>query len=93
MKYVFFLLIFLILNINLFGKERILGNDSGRYVFGQISDIRSDQYLLDTKTGKIWNVVINKKGVKSLEPLEILNFYYDQKSNKMKGVKLFEPIK
>lgn len=29
----------------------------GRYVIGQVSDIRADQYLLDTKTGRVWQLV------------------------------------
>jgi hypothetical protein len=36
---------------------RILSSASGRYVFGQISDFRRDQYMLDTQTGRLWRVV------------------------------------
>lgn len=32
----------------------------GRFVFGQISDFRSDQYMLDTQTGRLWKVVVLK---------------------------------
>ncbi len=35
-----------------------------RYVFGQISDFRRDQYLLDTKTGRLWQKVCAKSGDK-----------------------------
>ena len=34
--------------------------NGGRYVFGQISTFRSDQYMLDTKTGRLWKAVLNK---------------------------------
>lgn len=37
-------------------KGTILSSESGRYVFGQISELRRDQYLLDTKTGRLWVV-------------------------------------
>jgi hypothetical protein len=34
-----------------------LATEGGRYVLGQISDARRDQYLLDTKTGRLWEVI------------------------------------
>lgn len=34
-----------------------LGVNGGRYVLGQISSMRRDQYLLDTQTGRIWESV------------------------------------
>lgn len=33
------------------------GNDSGRFKLMQLSDFRSDQYMLDTHTGKIWRAI------------------------------------
>ena len=35
-----------------------LSSAGGRFVFGQISDFRRDQYLLDTQTGRLWKVVL-----------------------------------
>ena len=32
----------------------VLGVSGGRYVFGQVSEYRRDQYLLDTLTGRMW---------------------------------------
>lgn len=32
-----------------------LSVSGGRYVFGQISEYRSDKFILDTKTGAIWS--------------------------------------
>jgi hypothetical protein len=29
----------------------------GRFVFGQVSDYQRDKYLLDTQTGRMWNIV------------------------------------
>lgn len=36
---------------------KTLSSASGRYVFGQISDFRRDQYMLDTLTGRLWRIV------------------------------------
>jgi hypothetical protein len=45
-----------------------LSAPGGRYVFGQISDFRSDQYLLDTQTGRVWQIVLHKtKGADGTE--------------------------
>ena len=34
-----------------------LSAPGGRYVFGQISSARRDQFMLDTQTGQLWQVV------------------------------------
>lgn len=41
------------------GKPATLAG-SGRFVFGQISDYRRDQYMLDTQTGRLWKIVQHK---------------------------------
>jgi hypothetical protein len=38
-----------------------LSAPGGRFVFGQISSGRVDQYLLDTQTGKVWQMQCAKK--------------------------------
>ena len=47
----------------------------GRYVIGQVSDIRADQYLLDTKTGRVWQLVTmdigNGKSVRGWEAMPL----------------------
>jgi hypothetical protein len=48
-------------------QNKVLGNSSGRFVFGQISDFRSDQFLLDTQTGRLWQIVVDDKKSKSLQ--------------------------
>ena len=35
-------------------QQKTLQSENGRFVFGQISDWRSDQYMLDTQTGRLW---------------------------------------
>lgn len=44
-------------DIKIKGGSKVLAADGGRYVLGQISDARRDQYLLDTKTGRVWEVI------------------------------------
>jgi len=46
-----------------------LGVPGGRYVFGQISSMRADQFLLDTHTGRVWQIVVNEKGLRSFSPI------------------------
>jgi len=42
--------------------NKLLTTENGRYVFGQVSEMRRDQYMLDTKTGKLWNIVAATTG-------------------------------
>ena len=35
----------------------VLTAEGARFVYGQVSDFRSDQFLLDTKTGRMWKMV------------------------------------
>lgn len=35
----------------------VLSTQGGRYVFGQISEYRRDQYLLDSQSGRVWQVI------------------------------------
>lgn len=37
-------------------KKDVLSQPGGRYVFGQISEARRDQFMLDTATGRVWQV-------------------------------------
>jgi len=39
----------------------VLSAPGGRYVFGQVSSGRIDQYMLDTQTGRIWQLQCAKK--------------------------------
>ena len=41
-------------------QQKVLSSPNGRYVFGQISDFRRDQYMLDTQTGRLWQIVLRK---------------------------------
>jgi hypothetical protein len=37
-----------------------LNSASGRYVFGQINHLARDQYMLDTQTGRLWQMTCIK---------------------------------
>jgi hypothetical protein len=37
-------------------KSSTLSHPDGRFVFGQISDARRDQFMLDTATGRLWQI-------------------------------------
>ncbi|GAC1664436.1 MAG: hypothetical protein PVS3B2_00060 [Candidatus Dormibacteraceae bacterium] len=40
---------------------------NGRFVFGQVSDFRADRFMLDTKTGRLWQLVVDKESNYHLE--------------------------
>ncbi|UOD28754.1 hypothetical protein INH39_25435 [Massilia violaceinigra] len=39
-------------------SPKALGVEGGRFVFGQVSESRLDRFMLDTKTGRLWTIVI-----------------------------------
>jgi hypothetical protein len=41
----------------------------GRFVMGQLTNMRRDQYLLDTKTGRIWAVAMDPQGATEMMPI------------------------
>lgn len=41
-------------------QQKVLASSNGRFVFGQISEFRRDQYMLDTQTGRVWQIVMRK---------------------------------
>lgn len=45
----------------------------GRYVFGQISEYRSDKFILDTKTGAIWSFA-RDENTSGLFPVHYMQF-------------------
>jgi hypothetical protein len=60
----------------------VLSSQGGRYVFGQISPARRDQYMLDTQTGRLWQIVTStyKRDDGSEGSFEMLQtISYDQK--------------
>lgn len=48
--------------------QKILTSDGARFVFGQVSDFRADQFMLDTKTGRAWRLVY-EDGAPVLQPV------------------------
>lgn len=47
----------------------VLAAAGGRFVFGQISSMARDQYMLDTQTGRLWQIVTDKDGALKLQPV------------------------
>jgi len=37
-------------------KQGVLNSQNGRFVFGQISDSSKDKFMLDTFTGRLWQI-------------------------------------
>lgn len=50
-------------------RPTVLSAPGGRFVFGQISNMRKDQYMLDTATGRLWEVTEDTNGMRSLAPV------------------------
>lgn len=50
-------------------EAKILSAQGGRFVFGQISEMRRDQYMLDTQTGRLWRITETKASNVVLEPV------------------------
>jgi hypothetical protein len=51
-----------------FGQS-VLGTDSGRYVYGQVSAQDGNTYMLDTETGRLWYLVAGPAGEIQLTPI------------------------
>ena len=48
---------------NVFQSEGLAGHrEKGRYQLVQLSDMRRDQFMVDTQTGRLWEVVCVKPG-------------------------------
>jgi hypothetical protein len=56
------------------GSGAVLAAPGGRFAFGQVTNMRTDQYLLDTKTGRLWvmRTVGNGDSEPSLIPIRFL---------------------
>lgn len=48
---------------------QVLQSEAGRYSFGQVSDWPADKYMLDTQTGRIWQMITYENGSKELRPV------------------------
>ena len=56
-------------------RQKILSSSNGRYVFGQTSDFRTDQFLLDTQTGRLLQLVVDKEGNNKLQPVPFIQIW------------------
>lgn len=51
-------------------QQNTLSAGNGRYVFGQVSEYRRDQYMLDTQTGRLWQMAESKVGESTVNVLQ-----------------------
>ena len=49
-------------------QQKTLSSSGGRFAFGQISDFRRDQYMIDTLTGRLWQKVCAKSNDSAASP-------------------------
>ena len=63
MKKIIFLIFVLFLSVGSVSASQTVQVNNGRYIIYQNSQFRGDQFLLDTQTGKVWNLVKDKDGV------------------------------
>lgn len=69
-------------------ESQVLNSSQGRYAFGQVSDYRKDQYMLDTQTGRLWRMTCvataadknskDKQGDCSFSALEMVPYIHGQ---------------
>lgn len=50
-------------------SKKVLESQNGRYVFGQISELARHQFMLDTHTGRLWNLKEMEDGTEILTPI------------------------
>jgi hypothetical protein len=62
-----FLLVGEIANAQAISQPAVLSSSGGRYVFGQISSVRADQYMLDTQTGRLWQIAVDTNNAPILQ--------------------------
>lgn len=48
---------------------KVMSSTGGRYVFGQISDSGKDQFMLDTRTGRLWRIAESSDVGTHLRPI------------------------
>jgi hypothetical protein len=58
----------------------VLKSEVGRFVFGQISAMRADQFMLDTQTGRLWQIVVDKEGRQKLQAVPYLGIWMGEES-------------
>lgn len=85
-KFVLLMISLLVIVDCAYAKDQVLSTESGRYVFGQISDYAKHQYMLDTKTGALWQHVLDDDNKTVLEQI-----YYTYPTQNGVGYSVFPP--
>lgn len=56
--------------------RQTLSADGGRFVLGQIGEYANSQYLLDTRTGRVWEIInVTDEGKRTGTALRQIKFY------------------
>jgi len=50
-------------------QQKIMSSANGRYVFSQVSEFARHQYMLDTQTGRLWQIVSDEHEQLKLSPI------------------------
>lgn len=69
----------------------VLTAPGGRYVFGQVSNFVKNQYMLDTKTGRLWLIVMDSEGSPVLEPIPYIQWNWGNLLKKAQSPWPFDP--
>lgn len=58
--------------------SRVLSSSDGRYVFGQVSNFRRDQFLLDTHSGRLWQMVEDDEERSKLQAVPFIQIFGEE---------------
>ncbi len=59
-------------------QQKIMSSPNGRYVFSQVSEFARHQYMLDTQTGRLWQIVHDEKDNNKLQPVPYIQILGDE---------------
>lgn len=75
-------------------ETQVLKTEAGRYVFGQVNSSAKNQFMLDTQTGRLWNVLAKRDGPGFvLQPVEYVNgsdYTWEPPEVNLSGLEAFE---
>jgi hypothetical protein len=66
--------------------------ESGRYVFKQFGQFRSDVFMIDTKTGRLWRLVLAGETGKQYDALQAIPYITNSGNNVMSESSLSDEL-
>ncbi|WP_373069869.1 hypothetical protein [Sulfurimonas sp.] len=70
--------IYIVLLIYICANASSLSSDGGRYVFGNVNGkVRADTYMLDTKTGELWQIIQTKDGYNQMQKIMYECYFFN----------------